>query len=85
MPGAAGYNVYERRTDETGWRSEPAAQVPAADAVDDAAGGSDFVVELEGVRGDDWIFGVSSVAPDGSESPVASAVPGGGYAPLESD
>jgi hypothetical protein len=33
-------------------------------------------------RGDDWLFGVSSVAADGSESPVASAVPGGAFAPL---
>ena len=33
-------------------------------------------------RGDDWLFGVSSVAADGSESPIASAVPGGAFAPL---
>jgi hypothetical protein len=39
-------------------------------------------VRLDGVRGDDWLFGVSSVAADGSESPVASAVPGGAFAPL---
>jgi hypothetical protein len=36
---------------------------------------------LEGVRGDDWFFGVSSVSADGVESPIASAVPGGAYAP----
>jgi hypothetical protein len=41
--------------------------------------------ELLGVRGDDWLFGVSAVAEDGSESPVASAVPGGGFAPLEAE
>ena len=33
-------------------------------------------------RGDDWIFGISAVAADGSESPVASAVPGGDFHPL---
>ena len=34
-----------------------------------------------GIRVDDWVFGVSSVAADGSESPVASAVPGGAFRP----
>jgi hypothetical protein len=38
-------------------------------------------VRLNGVRVDDWVFGVSSVAADGSESPVASAVPGGAFRP----
>ncbi|KLI63868.1 M28 family peptidase [Aurantiacibacter marinus] len=42
-------------------------------------------VELVAQRGDDWIFGVSSVASDGSESPVSSAVPGGGFYPLPID
>lgn len=36
---------------------------------------------LRGIRVDDWVFGVSSVAADGSESPVASAVPGGAFRP----
>jgi hypothetical protein len=39
-------------------------------------------VTLPHVRVDDWVFGVSSVAADGSESPVASAVPGGAFRPL---
>jgi len=38
-------------------------------------------VVLEGIRADDWVFGVSSVAANGSESPVASAVPGGAFRP----
>jgi hypothetical protein len=46
---------------------------------------SDAVVEcahiLRGIRVDDWVFGVSTGAADGSESPVASAVPGGAFAP----
>ena len=37
---------------------------------------------LPGVRADDWLFGVSALAADGSESPVSSAVPGGQFAPL---
>jgi len=37
---------------------------------------------LPHVRVDDWVFGVSAVAADGSESPVASAVPGGAFVPL---
>ncbi len=41
----------------------------------------DCVVFLRGIRVDDWVFGVSSVAADGSESPVASAVPGGAFRP----
>ena len=40
-------------------------------------------VTLRGIRVDDWVFGVSSVAADGSESPVASAVPGGAFRPYE--
>ncbi|HEY7808791.1 MAG TPA: M28 family peptidase [Allosphingosinicella sp.] len=36
---------------------------------------------LEGVRVDDFVFGVSSVGEDGAESPVASAVPGGAFRP----
>ena len=36
---------------------------------------------LEGVRVDDWVFGVSAVSQDGFESPVASAIPGGAFKP----
>jgi hypothetical protein len=43
--------------------------------------GQKFLRKFEGVRGDDWFFGVSSVAPDGSESPIASALPGGAFVP----
>ncbi|MFC4295185.1 M28 family peptidase [Novosphingobium tardum] len=70
VPGAVGYTVWRRRTDEANW-SEP--------LIADAAATS---VRLAGVRGDDWVFGVSARAADGSESPVASAVPGGAFAPL---
>jgi len=50
-----------------------------------SASGGAFSVELPGVRGDDWVFGVSSVSAEGVESPVASAVPGGAFAPLVSE
>jgi hypothetical protein len=36
---------------------------------------------LEGVRGDDWMFGVAACA-GGYCSPVSSAVPGGAFAPV---
>jgi hypothetical protein len=36
---------------------------------------------LNGIRVDDWVFGVSSVGKGGWESPVASAVPGGAFKP----
>jgi len=45
------------------------------------AGSCDWEAVLPGIRVDDWVFGVSSVAADGSESPVASAVPGGAFRP----
>lgn len=71
VPGATGYTVWQRRTDEPYWREEPViANVVATSA------------KLEGVRGDDWIFGVSACAANGSCSPVASAVPAGAFAPI---
>ena len=69
VPGAARYRVWQRRTDAAGWEAKPVAETDTAH------------VRLEGVRGDDWFFGVSSVAADGAESPIASALPGGAYLP----
>ena len=66
-PGAAGYNVWQRRTDAAGWTKVRRF----------AAGQTQL--KLSGVRGDDWFFGVSALAADGSESPVSSGVPGGGF------
>ncbi|WP_126172815.1 M28 family peptidase [Altericroceibacterium xinjiangense] len=71
VPGAARYNVWRRRTDQPAWEAEPIARTDQA------------ALRLEGLRGDDWILGVSSVSAQGAESPVASAVPGGGFHPLE--
>jgi hypothetical protein len=71
VAGAAGYTVWRRRTDARDW----------ADPV--KVGGDATSLKLDGVRGDDWLFGVSAVAADGSESPVSSAVPGGQFAPMQ--
>ncbi|MFA6220309.1 MAG: M20/M25/M40 family metallo-hydrolase [Erythrobacter sp.] len=70
VPGAIGYTVWQRRTDEPYWPADPViANVATTSA------------RLEGVRGDDWIFGVSATGADGTRGPVASAVPAGQYAP----
>ena len=69
VPGVSGYVIRWRPTDAQNWTQS--LRVPA--------GTTRYV--LPHVRVDDWVFGVSSVAADGSESPVASAVPGGGFHP----
>ena len=89
VPGATGYVVRWRRTDSNQWqhsRRFQTAVVNCAPVDDDACllttdESRSFGAILDGVRVDDWVFGVSSIAPDGSESPVASAVPGGAFRP----
>ena len=89
VPGATGYVVRWRRTDSNQWqhsRRFQTAVVNCAPVDDDACllttdESRSFGASLAGVREDDWVFGVSSIAPDGSESPVASAVPGGAFRP----
>ncbi len=66
-PGATAYVLWQRRTDAPGW-----TRVRRVDA-------KTTELKLPGVRGDDWFFGVSALAVDGSESPVSSGVPGGGF------
>lgn len=68
--GAVAYRVWRRRTDVRDW-GEPVR-------IDDPAITS---LKLDGVRGDDWLFGVSAIGADGTESPVSSAVPGGAFLP----
>lgn len=71
VPGAVSYTIWQRRTDEAYWRPEPViANVVATSA------------KLEGVRGDDWIFGVSATAASGATSPISSAVPAGHFGPI---
>lgn len=69
VPGAARYALWQRRTDAPMWETRllETAQLNS---------------NLPGVRADDWLFGVSAIAIDGSESPIASAVPGGQFGPL---
>ena len=74
VPGAFAYHIWRRATDARDW--EMRMHLPV-----DAAAGLNSVT-LAPDRGDDWIFGVSAIAADGSESPVSSAVPGGEYRPL---
>jgi hypothetical protein len=59
VKGAAGYRIWWRDTTAPQWQYSRRA---AADATS---------VELENVVIDDWFFGVSAVAADGSESPIA--------------
>lgn len=73
VSGAAGFTVWRRRTDAPGWEQPVRIDDPATTSL-----------KLDGVRGDDWIFGVSARAADGSESPVSSAVPGGAFWPVSS-
>ncbi len=70
--GASHYRIYRRATDARDWSR-------VSEVSDDI---QELMARLPHVRVDDWVFGVSSVAADGSESPVASAVPGGAFVPL---
>lgn len=72
VPGAVAYRVWQRRTDASNWESATEVE-----------GGDTTSLKLDGLRGDDWLLGVSAIASDGSESPVSSAVPGGQFAPLK--
>ena len=69
VPKAAAYVVRWRPTDVADWESSVRVPGTATGHV------------LRGIRVDDYVFGVSSVSPDGYESPVASAVPGGAFHP----
>jgi hypothetical protein len=89
------YVVRWRRTDAAQWEHSlsvdvrtPNVSVTNVEAVREVGtgrvtpGATTWQVVLPHVRVDDWVFGVSSVADDGSESPVASAVPGGAFRPV---
>jgi hypothetical protein len=69
VAGAARYTVWQRRTDASAWETKPVQSTTGTH------------LRLDGVRGDDWFFGVSAVSADGAESPIASAVPGGAFMP----
>lgn len=71
VPGAATYAVWQRRTDASAWEAKPVL-----------SGLTETRATLKGVRGDDWLFGVSATAASGAQSPIAAAVPGGAFSPL---
>ncbi len=77
-PGAVAYCVYRRATDSSTW-NKPAKcfSPPTTDQTLVKVSHKFF-----GLRGDDWLFGVSAVSMNG-ESPISSAVPGGQFAPLK--
>jgi Peptidase family M28 len=77
--GAAAYRIYRRRTDAPEW-GKAIARLVASPA---SGAGEELVRTFKGQRGDDWIFGISAVAADDSESPISSAVPGGRFGPLD--
>lgn len=72
VPGAVAYAVWKRATDAADWERVPVIASTRATEV-----------RLEGLRGDDWILGVSAIAGTGAHSPIAAAVPGGAFAPLQ--
>jgi acetylornithine deacetylase/succinyl-diaminopimelate desuccinylase-like protein len=86
VPGARSYIARWRRTDVPQWEhsqgvSAECVMVGLRRPTPGQLAGEVCSVSLPGIRVDDWVFGVSSVAADGSESPVASAVPGGAFKP----
>ena len=81
VPNTAAYVVRWRRTDSLHWENSRRIRADETQAIITNGPGTVYSVTLPHIRVDDWVFGVSSVAADGSESPVASAVPGGAFAP----
>ncbi|WP_115367508.1 M28 family peptidase [Alteripontixanthobacter maritimus] len=69
--GALDYTIWKRRTDQPYWEAEPVIENVVATSA-----------KLEGVRGDDWFFGVSARGETFVSSPIASAVPAGAFAPV---
>ncbi|ABC63314.1 leucine aminopeptidase-related protein [Erythrobacter litoralis HTCC2594] len=96
VKGADSYRVVMRRTDAPYWDPEQEVVVAqgGAEGAKPIAGSFDLdgnirtmsdsqtnVVTFGGIRGDDWIFGVSACSGDMC-SPVASAVPAGSFVPI---
>src|SRR4051794_38874676 len=87
VKGARGYMIRWRPTDAPNWTKSlylPVEESGTGITTLDVPPSGVFTYNqriLNGVRVDDWIFGVSSVSKEGFESPVASAVPGGAFKP----
>jgi hypothetical protein len=71
---ATAFKGYQRPTNAAEWETEAFVQGAPQQP-------GDLGVILQGVRGDDWLFGVAACAGEWC-SPVASAVPGGTFEPV---
>ncbi|RNJ64376.1 MAG: M28 family peptidase [Porphyrobacter sp. IPPAS B-1204] len=85
--GGSAFRVFKRTTDAPHWpeAAEKVIEMKGDHGYDEQGNFIQWRIAtrftLEGVRGDDWIFGVA--ACDGEYcSPVASAVPGGAFEPV---
>jgi hypothetical protein len=87
VKGAAAYVVRWRPTSAANWEKSLRLAAGAPELCRKLSAEGQKLTEircdhvLQGVRVDDWVFGVSSVSADGYESPIASAVPGGAFRP----
>jgi hypothetical protein len=72
--GATIFKGYKRPTNAAEWDEEAFVQVAPEKP-------GDLGVIMQGVRGDDWMFGVAACAGEYC-SPVSSAVPGGAFEPV---
>ena len=87
VSGASAYQIVMRRTDQPAWDKQSAIFfITGSGSVDgETVGPAQELSKVSPVRGDDWLFGVSSCALFGREalcSPVSSAVPGGAFEPV---
>ena len=71
VPGADHYEVWWRDTTSPSWQHSKTAL------------GSEATLKLEKIIIDDWFFGVSAVAADGSASPIVFAGPVGDFSAPE--
>lgn len=85
--GGHQFRILKRTTDAPAWpqKAERVIEMKGDHGYDDAGNFASWRTAtkftLEGVRGDDWIFGVAACDGDFC-SPVSSAVPGGAFAPV---
>ena len=79
--GTGMYRIYRRATDAPAW-GRPFDGLLLLSGLAPRKGDEQSRT-FKGIRGDDWIFGVSAVSYDGHESPISSALPGGQFAPLK--
>lgn len=87
VPGASLYTVATRRSDQSEWGGDITLfYIDGPISANQAAAAEARVFShVKALRGDDWMFGISSCAwsPEGSFcSPVSSAVPGGAFEPV---